>query len=138
MPHACALLLSESAAISPAPTVHHKPLVLPAGAVGHGGHYHSQSPEAFFTHVPGIKVFTRERQAPDTSSVQPLPLPVHWVVPTPEPAPELPALDVSLDAGGDAQRAAGGKGWVPPGMCAGCASDVSGAVTLAALMLQCC
>jgi len=26
------------------------------GAVGHGGHYHSQSPEAFFTHVPGIKV----------------------------------------------------------------------------------
>ena len=31
-------------------------LLLPAGAVGHGGHYHSQSPEAFFTHVPGIKV----------------------------------------------------------------------------------
>lgn len=27
-----------------------------AGAVGHGGHYHSQSPEAFFTHVPGLKV----------------------------------------------------------------------------------
>ncbi len=27
-----------------------------SGAVGHGGHYHSQSPEAFFTHVPGIKV----------------------------------------------------------------------------------
>lgn len=27
-----------------------------AGAVGHGGHYHSQSPEAFFTHIPGIKV----------------------------------------------------------------------------------
>ena len=26
------------------------------GAVGHGGHYHSQSPEAFFTHLPGIKV----------------------------------------------------------------------------------
>ncbi|KAG1670100.1 hypothetical protein FOA52_013676 [Chlamydomonas sp. UWO 241] len=26
------------------------------GAVGHGGHYHSQSPEAFFTHVPGLKV----------------------------------------------------------------------------------
>jgi 2-oxoisovalerate dehydrogenase E1 component beta subunit len=24
--------------------------------VGHGGHYHSQSPEAFFCHVPGIKV----------------------------------------------------------------------------------
>jgi hypothetical protein len=28
----------------------------PSGAVGHGGHYHSQSPEAFFTHVPGLKV----------------------------------------------------------------------------------
>ena len=28
----------------------------PCGAVGHGGHYHSQSPEAFFTHVPGINV----------------------------------------------------------------------------------
>ncbi|KAK7822254.1 2-oxoisovalerate dehydrogenase subunit beta 1 [Quercus suber] len=28
----------------------------PYGAVGHGGHYHSQSPEAFFCHVPGIKV----------------------------------------------------------------------------------
>ncbi|XP_048327968.2 2-oxoisovalerate dehydrogenase subunit beta 1, mitochondrial isoform X2 [Ziziphus jujuba] len=25
----------------------------PYGAVGHGGHYHSQSPEAFFCHVPG-------------------------------------------------------------------------------------
>ena len=24
--------------------------------MGHGGHYHSQSPEAFFTHVPGLKV----------------------------------------------------------------------------------
>ncbi len=37
------------------------PLPYPAplastGAVGHGGHYHSQSPEAFFTHVPGVKV----------------------------------------------------------------------------------
>ena len=31
-------------------------LAATAGAVGHGGHYHSQSPEAFFTHVPGIKV----------------------------------------------------------------------------------
>uniref|UniRef100_A0A6U2I2E0 Transketolase-like pyrimidine-binding domain-containing protein n=1 Tax=Chlamydomonas euryale TaxID=1486919 RepID=A0A6U2I2E0_9CHLO len=30
----------------------------PYGAVGHGGHYHSQSPEAFFTHVPGLKVVT--------------------------------------------------------------------------------
>ncbi|GJN10180.1 hypothetical protein PR202_ga28253 [Eleusine coracana subsp. coracana] len=28
----------------------------PYGAVGHGGHYHSQSPEAFFCHVPGLKV----------------------------------------------------------------------------------
>lgn len=25
--------------------------------MGHGGHYHSQSPEAFFCHVPGIKVY---------------------------------------------------------------------------------
>ena len=28
----------------------------PYGAVGHGGHYHSQSVEAFYAHVPGIKV----------------------------------------------------------------------------------
>ncbi|CAK1546314.1 unnamed protein product [Leptosia nina] len=28
----------------------------PCGAVGHGGLYHSQSPEAFFTHAPGLKV----------------------------------------------------------------------------------
>lgn len=28
----------------------------PYGAVGHGGHYHSQSPEAFLAHVPGIAV----------------------------------------------------------------------------------
>lgn len=34
-------------------------IVLPAGAVGHGGHYHSQSPESFFTHIPGIKVWRR-------------------------------------------------------------------------------
>jgi 2-oxoisovalerate dehydrogenase E1 component beta subunit len=27
-----------------------------AGAVGHGGHYHSQSPEAYFAHTPGLKV----------------------------------------------------------------------------------
>eukprot|EP00913_Durusdinium_trenchii_P020649 g19391.t1 len=29
---------------------------MPAGAVGHGGLYHSQSPEAFFTHCPGLNV----------------------------------------------------------------------------------
>jgi len=29
---------------------------LPEGAVGHGGHYHSQSPEAYFAHTPGLKV----------------------------------------------------------------------------------
>lgn len=28
----------------------------PASAVGHGGHYHSQSPEAYFAHTPGLKV----------------------------------------------------------------------------------
>ena len=28
----------------------------PCGAVGHGGHYHSQSPEAFLAHIPGIVV----------------------------------------------------------------------------------
>lgn len=28
----------------------------PCMAVGHGGLYHSQSPEAFFAHAPGIKV----------------------------------------------------------------------------------
>ncbi|KAF5835872.1 putative branched-chain alpha-keto acid dehydrogenase E1 beta subunit [Dunaliella salina] len=28
----------------------------PYGAVGHGGAYHSQSPESFFCHVPGLKV----------------------------------------------------------------------------------
>eukprot|EP00474_Spongospora_subterranea_P003600 CRZ04058.1 hypothetical protein [Spongospora subterranea] len=28
----------------------------PYGAVGHGGVYHSQSPEAYFTHTPGLKV----------------------------------------------------------------------------------
>lgn len=28
----------------------------PYGAVGHGGHYHSQSPEAHFTHTPGLRV----------------------------------------------------------------------------------
>jgi 2-oxoisovalerate dehydrogenase E1 component beta subunit len=40
----------------------------PYGAVGHGGHYHSQSPEAFFCHVPGIKwtlyvlIYTHQRK----------------------------------------------------------------------------
>ncbi|KAG8198769.1 hypothetical protein JTE90_007079 [Oedothorax gibbosus] len=28
----------------------------PYGAVGHGALYHSQSPEAFFAHIPGVKV----------------------------------------------------------------------------------
>lgn len=28
----------------------------PCAAVGHGGHYHSQSPEAFLSHIPGLKV----------------------------------------------------------------------------------
>ncbi|KAL3309641.1 hypothetical protein Ciccas_011810 [Cichlidogyrus casuarinus] len=28
----------------------------PSGAVGHGGLYHSQSPEAYFSHTPGLKV----------------------------------------------------------------------------------
>lgn len=28
----------------------------PCMAVGHGGHYHSQSPEAYFAHTPGLKV----------------------------------------------------------------------------------
>jgi len=28
----------------------------PYGAVGHGAHYHSQSPEAYFAHTPGLKV----------------------------------------------------------------------------------
>ena len=31
----------------------------PYGAVGHGGLYHSQSPEAYFCHTPGLKVFIR-------------------------------------------------------------------------------
>lgn len=28
----------------------------PCSAVGHGAHYHSQSPEAYFAHTPGLKV----------------------------------------------------------------------------------
>lgn len=28
----------------------------PCAAVGHGGLYHSQSPEAYFAHTPGLKV----------------------------------------------------------------------------------
>lgn len=31
----------------------------PCGAVGHGGLYHSQSPEAYFAHTPGLKVSKR-------------------------------------------------------------------------------
>ena len=30
----------------------------PVGAVGHGALYHSQSPEAYYAHVPGVKVGT--------------------------------------------------------------------------------
>ena len=29
---------------------------MPGMAVGHGGLYHSQSPEAYFAHTPGLKV----------------------------------------------------------------------------------
>ena len=29
---------------------------MPCGAVGHGAMYHSQSPEALFTHIPGLRV----------------------------------------------------------------------------------
>ncbi len=29
---------------------------MPCMAVGHGAHYHSQSPEAYFAHTPGLKV----------------------------------------------------------------------------------
>ncbi|CAG8529739.1 1003_t:CDS:2 [Racocetra fulgida] len=28
----------------------------PCSAVGHGGHYHSQTPEGYFAHTPGLKV----------------------------------------------------------------------------------
>ena len=28
----------------------------PCGSVGHGGHYHSQSPEAYLAHTPGLVV----------------------------------------------------------------------------------
>jgi 2-oxoisovalerate dehydrogenase E1 component beta subunit len=33
----------------------------PYGCVGHGGHYHSQSPEAQFMHTPGLKVVIPRR-----------------------------------------------------------------------------
>lgn len=28
----------------------------PCGAIGHGGHYHSQSVEGYFAHTPGLKI----------------------------------------------------------------------------------
>lgn len=31
----------------------------PCGAVGHGAIYHSQSPEAYFAHTPGLKVMNK-------------------------------------------------------------------------------
>jgi 2-oxoisovalerate dehydrogenase E1 component beta subunit len=34
---------------------------MPCSAVGHGGHYHSQSPEAYLCHTPGIKVVIPRR-----------------------------------------------------------------------------
>lgn len=34
----------------------------PYGAVGHGGHYHSQSPEAYFAHTPGLKVLNYQKK----------------------------------------------------------------------------
>lgn len=36
----------------------------PCGAVGHGALYHSQSPEAFFAHLPGLKVWLLLNVAP--------------------------------------------------------------------------
>ena len=32
----------------------------PTGAVGHGALYHSQSPESYFAHTPGLKVLKIE------------------------------------------------------------------------------
>ena len=54
----------------------------PYGAVGHGGHYHSQSPEAFFCHVPGIKV---RRSSPSFQKIcfvgfRYVNFPVLWIV----------------------------------------------------------
>ena len=54
-----ALLLTSSSAIPKhwrQATYINAPILAASGAVGHGGHYHSQSPEAFYTHVPGVKV----------------------------------------------------------------------------------
>ncbi|KAK3030498.1 hypothetical protein RJ639_038804 [Escallonia herrerae] len=46
----------------------------PYGAVGHGWHYHSQSPEAFFCHVPGIKWLYRlaVEEVPENDYMLPL------------------------------------------------------------------
>ena len=40
----------------------------PCGAVGHGGHYHSQSPEAYLAHTPGITVVMP--RSPKTAKVR--------------------------------------------------------------------
>ena len=43
----------------------------PYGAVGHGAHYHSQSVESFYAHIPGIKVCTQLVQLAIKSSYYP-------------------------------------------------------------------
>ena len=47
----------------------------PYGAVGHGGLYHSQSPEAYFTHTPGLKVCAGSRSAAKAAQNSSVPSP---------------------------------------------------------------
>jgi 2-oxoisovalerate dehydrogenase E1 component beta subunit len=47
----------------------------PYGAVGHGGLYHSQSPEAYFTHTPGLKVCAGSRGAAEPAQNSSVPSP---------------------------------------------------------------